>query len=135
MGEVNAKNELLELVKKYNLDILSIDCGNADKFAYLHAKDNPLMPKELLELYKENAKSYNTLDSLDFNYDTCMEWELRGIVYCIESDTREPIWLTRGGDEASSWWNINKVPKYFVDNHMIEYPMAPKYEEQRNASI
>lgn len=134
MGEINAKDELLKLIKEYNLEILSIDCGNSDEFLYRHAKDNPMMSKGMLELYKENAKAYGTLDSLDFNYDTCMQEELQGIVYCVESDTREPIWLTRGGDEASSWWNINKVPRYFTDNHMIECPMRKDtYEKYKQA--
>lgn len=115
MGEKNAKEELLKFTKIHELTILSIDCGNGDEFMARHLKEKGDECQKLLEYYKSNAKRYTSLDDLDFEYDPCLSRELEGVVYCFENDTKAPVWLTRGNDEAYSWWNLNKVPKYFVD--------------------
>lgn len=92
MSKINAKQELLEEIEYYNLEILKIDCVYRD--------------------FNKNIKtSCKTLESLDFYYE---EWETRlslsGNVYCIDK-SGNIVWLERVYYERGSWYLI-EVPTY-----------------------
>lgn len=109
----NAKEVLLNLVKENNLEILKIDCWNSDgecckgwerdfhtKCSSPHACCKP--------------EFYTTLEQLDFSYDdsSCNQ-ELFGTVYCIDKETKLPVWLTRWCDDISSSWIVNRIPEFY----------------------
>lgn len=119
MSEINAKQELLDVLKENNLEIIDINCTNGDAQSYLYYKKKG-KTEYLLNCYKELAKFYRTIDDFDFMYDPC-DNDIEGTICCRNIDTKEPCWMTRGCDEASSWWNIHKVPEYFIKNKIIRY--------------
>lgn len=105
----NAKEVLLGLVKKNNLEILKIDCCNYDgeccKCYYHVGCDNR---------HNCNPKYYTTLEQLDFFYnDNSCNPELFGIVYCIDKRTKLPVWLTRRCDGICSGWAVNHIPEFY----------------------
>ena len=57
---------------------------------------------------------YTTLEQLDFSYDdsSCNQ-ELYGIVYCIDKETKQPVWLTRWCDDIGSGWVVNRIPEFY----------------------
>lgn len=107
----NAKDILLKLVKENNLKILKIDCWNDEEdFRRLCNKGGQ-------NIYcSDEAKCYTTLEQLDFLYDDsdCCQ-ELFGAVYCIDAKTKQPVWLTRECNDITSYWVVNRVPKFYVE--------------------
>lgn len=39
--------------------------------------------------------------------------KVRGMVYCQDKDTKEPVWIVSCGDEGGSWWEVNRVPEFY----------------------
>ena len=39
--------------------------------------------------------------------------KVRGMVYCRDKDTKEPVWIVSCGDEGGSWWEVNRVPEFY----------------------
>ena len=100
----NVKKSLLEMVKNNNLEILKIDLMNDNEsFARLYGEER-----------NESCKVYTTLEDLDFEVDSFdMQEEVRGIVYCQDKNTKEPVWIVSCGDEGGSWWQVNRVPDFY----------------------
>ena len=100
----NVKKSLLEMVKNNNLEILKIDLMNDNEsFARLYGEER-----------NESCKVYTTLEDLDFEVDSFdMQEEVRGIVYCQDKNTKEPVWIVSCGDEGGSWWEVNRVPDFY----------------------
>lgn len=96
---MNAKEELLEIVQKNNLEILKIDCTFDNDIYYSCTKND-----------------ITTLEELDKEYDEgCGSQELFGNVYCIDKETHEPVWLTRGEYDGSEWWEVNRIPEFYLE--------------------
>lgn len=95
---MNAKEELLDIVQKNNLEILKIDC-------------------RFEEDSDSSEENIDTLDDLDVEYDDGWGTQyLYGEVYCIDKKTHEPVWLTRGEYDGSEWWDVNRIPKFYLQN-------------------
>lgn len=95
---MNAKEELLEIVQKNNLEILKIDC---------HFEDDNDLPCDI---------PLTTLDELDHEYDDCSGLRhLYGEVYCIDKKTHEPVWLTREEYDGIEWWDFNRIPQFYFE--------------------
>ena len=104
MSKMNVKESLLEVVKSNYPEILKIDLFNGEEaFArYCGRKSDKF------------CKTYTTLEDLDFKVDSfLLHDEVRGLVYCQDEDTKEPVWLASCGDECSSWWQVCRVPKFY----------------------
>lgn len=101
---MNAKQELMEVAEKNNLEILKIDCQNYD-------------PDDEYFYYGDSYEKFTSLDELDFDYDDDMGCQyLFGGVYCIDKATHEPVWLTRGEYDGAEWWKVNRIPKFYLAN-------------------
>ena len=106
MSKMNVKKSLLDVVKSNNLEILKIDLFN----------DFELFVREDSRERNEYCKTYATLDELDFDVDDfLLNDEVRGIVYCQDKDTKEPVWIEPWSDECFSWWQVSRVPKFYKD--------------------
>lgn len=106
MSKMNVKKSLLDVVKSNNLEILKIDLFN----------DFELFVREGSRERNEYCKTYATLDELDFDVDDfLLNDEVRGIVYCQDKDTKEPVWIEPWSDECFSWWQVSRVPKFYKD--------------------
>lgn len=93
MSKINAKQELLQEVEYYNLEILKIDCIYKD--------------------FNKNTEIHcTTLEDLDFYYE---EWETRlslsGNVYCIDKKSGDIVWLERVYYERGYWYLV-EIPAY-----------------------
>lgn len=101
---INIKESLMKVVKENNLEILKIDLYN----------DEAAIAKSINMEPDESCKIYTTLESLDFKTDPNY-WhdEVRGMVYCQDKDTKEPVWIESWGDECFSWWQVNRVPDFY----------------------
>lgn len=111
----NAKEVLLDLVKKNNLEILKIDCWNNDGECCKGYKRDFHTECECSSLHICcSPEYYTTLEQLDFFYDdsSCNQ-ELYGIVYCIDKETKQPVWLTRWCDDIGSGWVVNRIPEFY----------------------
>ena len=94
MGKINVKKSILEIVEKNNLEILKIDLYNRERDEY--------------------CKTYTTLKDLDFEVESIFVYDVvRGMVYCQDKDTKEPVWIVSCGDEGGSWWEVNRVPEFY----------------------
>lgn len=106
MSKINVKKALLDIVKENNLVILKIDLYN--DFEY-----------DAREGYREHdkfCKTYVTLEDLDFEVVSfLLNDEVRGIVYCQDKDTKEPVWIEPLNDECYSWWHVSRVPAFYKD--------------------
>ena len=104
MGKINIKKSILEIVEKNNLEILKIDLMNDEEYfvrSYNKERD-------------EYCKTYTTLKDLDFEVESIfVHDEVRGMVYCKDKDTKEPVWIESRGDEGMSWWEVNRVPEFY----------------------
>lgn len=103
---INIKESLLKVVNDNNLEILKIDlCNNDAAFArFIEAEMD------------ESCKIYTTLESLDFEEESIWgHYELYGVVYCQDKDTKEPVWMQPCGDLGMSWWEVNRVPDFYKD--------------------
>lgn len=120
MQKINAKLELLQVLKDNNLELLKIDCSNSEGQMLKYLKEKNESSSDLISYYQEESKFYTSLDDLDFNYDS---WgnDLQGIIYCRDNTTKKPIWLTRDSDECSSWWKINTIPEFYKFRGIISY--------------
>lgn len=99
---MNAKQELLDIIKSRNLTILKIDV-TLEKIEY------DLSSNE----YNSIDKHITAFDDLDFDYDSGYGiQELFGVVYCKDSDDN-PTWLTRGEYDGSEWWIVNTIPRFY----------------------
>lgn len=108
MSKMNVKKSLLDVVKENNLEILKIDL--CDEGASI-AKAERLNPNYW-------GKLYSTLESLDFEVESIfMHDEVRGMIYCQDKDTKEPVWIESRGDEGMSWWEVNRVPDFYKVSH------------------
>lgn len=106
MSKVNIKESIQEIVKENNLEILKIDL--CDEGASI-AKAERLNPNYW-------GKLYSTLESLDFEVESIFMYdEVRGMIYCQDKDTKEPVWIESRGDEGGSWWEVNRVPDFYKD--------------------
>lgn len=101
---ITVKKSILEIVKNNNLEILKIDLINDNEFsARLYGEER-----------NESCKVYTTLEDLDFEVDSFnMLDEVRGMIYCQDKDTKEPVWIESCGDEGGSWWEVNRVPDFY----------------------
>ena len=106
MGKINVKKSILGIVEKNNLEILKIDLMN-DEESFVRSYN-----KEINEF----CKAYTTLKDLDFEVESIfVHDEVRGMVYCQDKDTKEPVWIESRGDEGGSWWEVNRVPDFYKD--------------------
>ena len=106
MCKINIKKSLLEVVEKNNLEILKIDLCNND------AAFDRFIKVEM----DESCKIYTTLEYLDFEEESLWgHYEIYGVVYCQDKDTKEPVWINPGGDAGMSWWEVNRVPDFYKD--------------------
>lgn len=104
MGKINVKKSILEIVEKNNLEILKIDLYNDEEsFAKSYNRERD-----------EYCKTYTTLKDLDFEVEFIFVYDVvRGMVYCQDKDTKEPVWIESRGDEGGSWWEVNRVPEFY----------------------
>ena len=104
MGKINVKKSILEIVEKNNLEILKIDLYNDEEsFARSYNRERD-----------EYCKTYTTLKDLDFEVEFIFVYDVvRGMVYCQDKDTKEPVWIESRGDEGGSWWEVNRVPDFY----------------------
>ena len=104
MGKINVKESLLEVVNGNNLEILKIDlCNDEESFARSYNRERD-----------EYCKTYTTLKDLDFEVEFIFVYDVvRGMVYCQDKDTKEPVWIESCGDEGGSWWEVNRVPEFY----------------------
>ena len=102
MGKINVKESLLEVVNGNNLEILKIDlCNDEESFARSYNRERD-----------EYCKT--TLKDLDFEIESIFVYDVvRGMVYCQDKDTKEPVWIESCGDEGGSWWEVNRVPEFY----------------------
>ena len=106
MCKINIKKSILEIVEKNNLEILKIDlCNDKEYFARSYNIERD-----------EYCKTYTTLKDLDFEVESIFVYDVvRGMVYCQDKDTKEPVWIVSRGDEDGSWWEVNRVPDFYKD--------------------
>ena len=106
MCKINVKKSILEIVEKNNLEILKIDlCNDEESFVRSYNKER-----------NEFCKAYTTPEDLDFEVESIfVHDEVRGMVYCQDKDTKEPVWIESRGDEGGSWWEVNRVPDFYKD--------------------
>lgn len=104
MSKINVKESILSVVKKSNLEILKIDLMNDEEsFVRSYGKER-----------NEFCKVYTTLEDLDFEVESIFVYDVvRGMVYCQDKDTKEPVWIESCGDEGGSWWEVNRVPEFY----------------------
>ena len=104
MCKINVKESILEIVEKNNLEILKIDlCNYEESFTRFYNRERD-----------EYCKTYTTLKDLDFEVESIfVHDEVRGMVYCKDKDTKEPVWIESRGDEGMSWWEVNRVPEFY----------------------
>lgn len=104
MGKINVKKSILEIIEKNNLEILKIDLYNDEEsFARSYNRERD-----------EYCKTYTTLKDLDFEVEFIFMYDVvRGMVYCQDKDTKEPVWIESRGDEGGSWWEVNRVPEFY----------------------
>lgn len=104
MCKINVKKLILEIVEKNNLEILKIDLMNDEEsFARSYNRERD-----------EYCKTYTTLKDLDFEVEFIFVYDVvRGMVYCQDKDTKEPVWIESRGDEGGSWWEVNRVPDFY----------------------
>lgn len=99
MCKINVKKSILEIVEKNNLEILKIDLYNDE---------------ESFVRFDEYCKFYTTLKDLDFEVESVFMYDkVRGMVYCRDKDTKEPVWIVSCGDEGGSWWEVHRVPDFY----------------------
>lgn len=114
----NPKKELLKIIEKENLQVLKVDCCHRD---YLDLNN---LPEERRGFFKDvfsNARQYQSLEELDFEYDKDYDFDfLCGTVYCINKETKKPIWLIRMSDDCTAWWEINEIPDFYNDKFTIK---------------
>lgn len=105
MGKINIKESLLEVVNGNNLEILKIDLMNDKEFsARFYGEERNVF----------SCKVYTTLEDLDFEVEFIFVYDVvRGMVYCQDKDTKEPVWIVSRGDEGGSWWEVNRVPEFY----------------------
>ena len=111
MCKINIKKSLLEIIEKNNLEILKIDLYNdAESFARSYNGERD-----------EYCKTYTTLKDLDFEVEFIFVYDVvRGMVYCQDKDTKEPVWIESRGDEGGSWWEVNRVPEFYKTKIMVQ---------------
>ena len=104
MSKINVKESILSVVKKSNLEILKIDLmNNEESFVRSYSKER-----------NEFCKAYTTLEDLDFEVESIFMYDkVRGMIYCQDKDTKEPVWLVSCGDDDGSWWEVNRVPEFY----------------------
>lgn len=99
MCKINVKKSLLEIVEKNNLEILKIDLYNDE---------------ESFVKFDKYCKPYTTLKDLDFEIEFIFMYDIvRGMVYCQDKDTKEPVWIESCGDEGGSWWEVHRIPEFY----------------------
>lgn len=105
MCKINVKKSILEIVEKNNLEILKIDLYNDEEsFARFYDEERDVF----------SCKVYTTLEDLDFELESIFMYDkVRGMVYCQDKDTKEPVWIESRGDEGGSWWGVNRVPDFY----------------------
>lgn len=110
MSKINVKKLILEIVEKNNLEILKIDLMNDEEsFVRSYSRER-----------NKFCKVYTTLEDLDFEVESfIINDEVRGIVYCRDKDTKEPVWIEPRGDEGGSWWEVNRVPDFYKDKSLV----------------
>ena len=99
MCKINVKKSIIEIVEKNNIEILKIDLYNDE---------------ESFVKFDEYCKFYTTLEDLDFEVESIFMYDkVRGMIYCQDKDTKEPVWIVSYGDEDDSWWEVNRVPEFY----------------------
>lgn len=67
-----------------------------------------------IKKFRPDCKTYTTLKDLDFEVEFIFVYDVvRGMVYCQDKDTKEPVWIVSRGDEGGSWWKVNRVPEFY----------------------
>ena len=113
MCKINVKKSIIEIVEKNNLEILKIDLYNDE---------------ESFVKFDEYCKFYTTLEDLDFEVESIFMYDkVRGMIYCQDKDTKEPVWLVSCGDDDGSWWEVNRVPEFYK-NQFKNQRMKRSYE-------
>lgn len=120
MSKINVKESILSVVKKSNLEILKIDLYNDE---------------ESFVKFDEYCKFYTTLEDLDFEVESIFMYDkVRGMIYCQDKDTKEPVWIVSCGDEDDSWWEVNRIPDFYKNNpQSYRIKPEPKYRPFANA--
>lgn len=113
----NAKNEIYKILDIENLQLLQVDCCHKD---YYDLNNLPESQREDFKDIYPNAKQYQSLEDLDFEYDTEDFDFLCGTVYCVDNKSKEPVWLIRMCDECTAWWEVSKVPEFYKDKFDIK---------------
>ena len=113
MCKINVKKSIIEIVEKNNLEILKIDLYNDE---------------ESFVKFDEYCKFYTILEDLDFEVESIFMYDkVRGMIYCQDKDTKEPVWIVSCGDDDGSWWEVNRVPEFYK-NQFKNQRMKRSYE-------
>jgi hypothetical protein len=123
--KINAKEELLRLVKQYNLEIIaaSITFG----YNYYDDAEEALNSFKLKPLYSKSDFE-DFLKFMDRKYDSGYGGQkLFGTVYCENG-----IWMSRGEHDGSEWWEVNQYPD--MREHFDEV-VVMKYKRQKKLKM
>ena len=122
MGKINVKKSILEIVEKNNLEILKIDlCNDEESFARSYNRERD-----------EYCKTYTTLKDLDFEIEFIFMYDVvRGMIYCQDKDTKEPVWIVSRGDEGGSWWEVPEFYKNQFKTKECSYEIKTVYVGHR----
>ena len=113
MSKINVKKSILEIVEKNNLEILKIDLYNDE---------------ESFVKFDEYCKFYTILEDLDFEVESIFMYDkVRGMIYCQDKDTKEPVWIVSCGDDDGSWWEVNRIPDFYKNNPQ-SYRVKPEFK-------
>ena len=102
-------NQIRELQKQRTL-LSAQDTALVNKINEL--RDKIVLKNIKKGYYTDNnglyCKVYDIKEDVIFVYDV-----VRGMVYCQDKDTKEPVWIESRGDEGGSWWEVNRVPEFY----------------------
>lgn len=108
--------QLVFEIKRFRPDcVVAIDYLNKviDK---LKCEDEESFVRSYSRERNKFCKVYTTLEDLDFEVESIFMYDkVRGVVYCQDKDTKEPVWIVSCGDEGGSWWEVNRVPDFYKD--------------------
>ena len=95
MGNINAKDEFLDITKGCEVIASRVEFGYEDDLGSFELKPG------------HSKKDYEDfLEYLDREYyNGYGGQELYGIIFCEDG-----VWMDRGEYDGSEWWNINKYP-------------------------
>lgn len=103
INELRDKIALKNIKKGYYTDNNGLYCKVYD------------IKEDVIFVYEVNTSElYATLEDVDFEVESIFMYDkVRGMVYCQDKDTKEPVWIVSCGDEGGSWWEVNRVPEFY----------------------